>query len=845
MQNKTLYLVDGNSLVYRSFYAIKLSTSKGFPTGAVYGFLNTIKRIKEKYKPDYMAICFDVSRKTHRQEKFKEYKIQRPPVPNFLKVQIPIVKELITYFGIKRIEKEGYEADDLIASIVFRAYRNKWPVMIVTSDKDMYQLIDNDTVCIYNPFKDVIYNYERFTEEFGFVPQRIVDYLSLVGDSVDNIPGAKGIGRVGALSLIKKFGTIEDIFKHLDKIPYKTRSILEKNKENIFLSRDLVKLSDVLEFDCTLEDFKIEEPDYDNIYRICRELEFKSLLKDIPSPKLNINIDVKEGLTSEFRKQVLSQRLLFVHVEGKNCYIFDREKKNVYSASLEEVGDFLANDEIRKVSYDFKRIYHILSGKIFVRNAWFDIMIAAYLLNPSLGDYSLENLCAYFLKVYVKEIPPSSGVYFIAQLYSLLEPKIEENSLDKLLFEIEMPLVEVIAKMEEAGVSIDRIALEELDREVDEKIGDISSQIFKIAETTFNLNSPLQLRRVLFEKLKLPPQKKTKTGYSTDEEVLRKLAVNYPIAKLLLDYRQFSKLKSTYLAPFKQAIGPGSSKIYAVFSQTATQTGRLSSHSPNLQNIPIKEDFTQKIRRIFVPSFKGGCILSSDYSQVELRVLAHFSREDNLIRAFNANTDIHKYTASLLFSKDANDITKREREIAKRVNFGIVYGMSSYGLARELNVSEEEARQFIESYFMRYPKVKEFIDSTIKEAEEKGYVRTIMGRIRYLPDINSSNYELREFSRRQAVNTPIQGTAADIIKMAMVRIYREFERYGFSSRLILQVHDELVFDVEKKELKKVVDIVKYNMENSISLIVPLIANLKVGKNWLELEPLYSNNEIRK
>jgi len=845
MQNKTLYLVDGNSLVYRSFYAMKLSTSKGFPTGAIFGFLNTIKRITEKYNPNYMAICFDVSRKTHRQEKFKEYKIQRPPVPRSLKVQIPIVKELITYFGIKRIEKEGYEADDLIASIAFKAQRNKWPVMIVTSDKDMYQLISDDTVCIYNPFKDVIYNYRQFTKEFGFAPKRIVDYLSLVGDSVDNIPGAKGIGKVGALSLIKKFGAVEDIFNNLDKVSYKTRIILEKNKENIFLSRDLVKLNDVLEVDYNLDDFRIGKPDYNNIYRICRELEFKSFLKDIPPPEFNINIDIKEGLNPEFKRQVLSQRLLFVYVNGEACYVFDKDKDTVYLTSLKEIGDLLSSDEIRKVSYDFKRIYHIFSGKAFVRNAWFDIKIAAYLLNPSLGDYSLDNLCAYFLKVYIREIPPSSCVYFIAQLYSLLEPKIRDNSLDRLLFEIEMPLIRVIAKMEESGVSIDRRALEELDREVDEKIADISSQIFKIAKSQFNLNSPIQLRKVLFEKLRLPPQKKTKTGYSTDEEVLRKLAVNYPVAKLLLDYRQFSKLKSTYLAPFKQAVGPDSSKIYAVFSQTATQTGRLSSHSPNLQNIPIKEEFTQKIRRIFVPSFKDGYILSSDYSQVELRVLAHFSREDNLIKAFNVGADIHKHTAALLFSKDVSEVTKREREIAKRVNFGIVYGMSSYGLAKELSVSEGEARQFIDNYFVRYPKVKEFIDRTIKDVEEKGYVRTIMGRIRYLPDINSPDYELREFSRRQAVNTPIQGTAADIIKRAMVRIHREFERYSLSSRLILQVHDELVFDVDKKELKKVVDIVKYNMENSISLIVPLIANLKVGKNWLELEPLYSNNEIHK
>ncbi len=843
MQNKILYLVDGNSLVYRSFYALRLSTSSGFPTGAIYGFLNTLKKIKERYQPDYMVICFDVSRKTHRQERFKEYKIQRPLMPDSLKVQIPIIKKLITYFGMEILEREGYEADDLIFSLAIKAYENKWKVIVVTSDKDMYQLIIDDNICIYNPSKEAVYNYKRFVEEFGFSPHNIIDYLSLVGDSVDNIPGAKGIGKVSAVNLIKKFGTVEEMFANLDKIPPKIRNILERNKENIFLSKDLIKLTQIQDFDYTLEEFKIKAPDYGNIHRICKKLEFKSLLKGLPSTELNIKINLKQGLSSDFEKRILSKGIFFLYAFEEKYYVFDEDKEITYICNLQEIKKFLMSEEIEKVSYDFKYLYHLVNGDITVKKAWFDTKIAAYLLDPSLGDYSLDNLCAHFLNVYVKEVPIESRVYFIFKLYKLLAPKIEKKGLDVLFFEIEMPLIEVIAQMEKTGVTIDRKALEDFNKEVDKRIKDISSQIFKIANTEFNLNSPVQLRKVLFEDLKLPPQKKTKTGYSTNEEVLKKLSRDYPIAKLFLDYRQFSKLKSTYLSPFIQGIDINSSKIYTKFNQTATQTGRLSSHSPNLQNIPIKEDFAQQVRKVFVPSCKDGCILSSDYSQIELRVLAHFSQEKKLIEAFNNNIDIHGYTASILFSKETTEVTQKDREIAKRVNFGIIYGMSSYGLAKELDISEEEARQFIENYFLRYPKVKDFIDRVIREAESKGYVKTLMGRIRYLPNINSSNYELREFSRRQAVNAPIQGTAADIIKMAMVAIFKDFRKSKLSSHLILQVHDELVFDVERKELKKVVDIVKDNMENIISLRVPLITNLKIGRNWLELKPLFSNNEI--
>jgi len=843
MQDKTLYILDGSSLVYRSFYAISLSTSKGFPTGAVYGFLNTLKKIREHFKPRYMAICFDISRKTHRQEKFKEYKIQRPEMPDPLKIQIPKVKELIKYFGIRYVEKAGYEADDLIYYFALKAYKKGWHATIITSDKDMYQLIRGNRVCVYNPFKDKLYDNDSFREEFGFLPSRIVDYLSLTGDNVDNIPGAKGIGKVGALKLIKSFGTIDNIFNSLDKVSPKMKAVLESNKENIFLSKELIKLMSPPEFSYKLDELKIENPDYKSVYRICQELELKSFIKDIPAPELNIKINVEEG-TSSLLARIFKHKAEVAFYKTDGYYFFlDDDSEVVYKTPLSEAKYILEDENIRKISYDFKKIYNDDSLRVALKSLWFDVKIAAYLLNPSLGDYSLNNLCSQFLKTYVRDIPPQACPYFIFKLYVIFKDKISKQGMDDLFFNIEIPLSRVLADMEKTGVMIDKKSLKELNKEVDLNINNISKEIFKIAKQEFNLNSPKQLRKVLFEELGLPPQKKTKTGYSTDEEVLNKLSREFPVAKLLLEYRQFSKLKSTYLIPFiRQADNP-SSKIHASFNQTATQTGRLSSSSPNLQNIPIREDFAQRIRKVFISSFEGGYILSSDYSQIELRVLAHFSGEDALLDAFRNDKDIHLHTASILFGIDPQKISKKERNIAKRVNFGIIYGMSSYGLARELNITENEARSFINDYFSRYPKVKKFIDSIIEEAHDNGYVKTITGRIRYLPDINSQNRDLKEFSFRQAINTPIQGTAADIIKIAMVNIYRKFEEEGISSKLILQVHDELVFDVNKKELKKVVDIVKDNMENSINLVVPLVANLKIGKNWLELSPLTPNNDI--
>lgn len=837
MSKNILYLIDGNSLVYRSYYAIKLSNSRGFPTGAIFGFLNAMRKILQKYQPQFMAVCFDVSRKTHRQEKFKAYKIQRPPAPDALKMQMPPIKELLCHLGISIVEKENYEADDLISSLTYKAYEKGWNVVIISSDKDMYQLIKDDAVYVYNPVKDVVYDHAHFIDEFGFIPRHIVDYLALVGDSVDNIPGAKGIGKVGALTLIKQFGTIEKIFASLDAVTGKMKTILENNKDNIVLSKELVQLKDYLDADFNLTALKIRECDNDSLYKLCKEMGFKSVLKEIPQAEHETGVVIQEGFAPALKNRILSQKILFFYMAGGTIFVFDDGAKATHKVQYGDIKNMLADHGITKISYGFKQLFLTLDYGSDLRGAWFDIKIAAYLVNATLGDYSLENIVSHFLDTHQREISPSMYTYFIYNLYNVLRKKLNKADLADLFFKVEMPLTEVLARMERNGVTIDRKELGALTEDVERKVEDTTSEIFKIARHDFNLNSPKQLRKVLFEELKLPPQKKTKTGYSTDEEVLKSLSAHHPIAEMLLDYRHLSKLKSTYVGPFMEASSSQASKLHAHFNQTVTATGRLSSSSPNLQNIPIKREFAQQLRKVFVSSFKHGLILSSDYSQIELRILAHFSQEEKLIDAFHNNVDVHTHTASLLFDTAKEHIDRKKREIAKRVNFGIIYGMSSYGLAKELAIGEEEARAFIENYFLRYPKVKLFIEETVKKAKKEGFVTTFLGRRRYLPDIESPNHELREFSRRQAINTPIQGTAADLIKVAMVKIFQALEKENRVSQMVLQVHDELVFDVEKQEFTQVAEIAKFHMEQSLQLSVPIVANIKVGKNWLELEPV--------
>ncbi len=827
MPEETIFLVDGTSICYRSFFAIRLSNSKGFPTGAVYGFYQTLKKLINKYNPVYIGICFDVGRKTFRHEKFTEYKIQRPPLPDGLKTQIPLIKKLIGFLGVALIEKEAFEADDVIATITRKAIKENKKVIIVSSDKDMYQLLENTSVAVYDDTHDRIIDKTNFKDEFGFNPDLIIDYLALAGDSVDNVPGAKGIGKVGATKLVAEFGTIENMFKSIDKISQKTKDILVKEKENIVLSKELVTLGDY-ELNLSWDDFKIKGRNDSEIHRLFQELEFKSLLKDFSGPPLNLKVDIKEEFPKNFLKGRESGELI-LYLEGKNAYLSAEDENTVYKVPAEETKGVLDSSSVKKISYDFKSQLSLSN----IKGSWFDVKIAAYLLDSSLADYTLETLVSHHLGEYTAEIPSETKPYFISRLYKIFYPKLKKYGMEELFFNVEMPLMRILFCMQNWGVKIDLEALNALSKEVEKKLETLKKEIFVLAGKEFNLNSPKQLAAVLFTELKIPPVKKTKTGYSTNEDVLVKLSSKYSIAKIILEFRELNKLTNTYIAPLIEIARERGGRLHAEFNQTETATGRLSSSSPNLQSIPVKGVFSTQLRKSFIPSFEKGLILCGDYSQVELRILAHFSRDENLKSAFSEGRDIHRYTAALLFGIKEGKVDDYQRSLAKKINFGIIYGMSAYGLSKELNIGIQEAEIFINDYFKRYPKVQSWIQGVYATVEKEGYVSTILGRRRYLPDFKSSNPQASEFAMRQAVNTPIQGSCADLIKLAMVRINEELEKNKLETKLIMQIHDELVFDVPKNEFEAIKKIVKHNMEESIKLNVPLEVNLEAGPNWGE------------
>ncbi|MBU0693246.1 MAG: DNA polymerase I [Candidatus Omnitrophica bacterium] len=831
MSKDTIYLVDGTSICYRSFFAIKLSTREGVPTGAVYGFFKTLRKIISQHKPTHVGICFDVSRKTFRQEKFKEYKIQRPPCPDGLRAQIPLIKKLIHLLGVALIEKEGFEADDIIASFSKRAAKDNLSTVIVSPDKDVYQLIDGNRVVVYNPNQEKFLNEDDFVKEFGFAPVSMVDYLSLAGDSADNIPGAKGIGKVGAAKLIKSFATVENIFDNLDQTLPNLREVLIRNRENIFLSKELIKLS-FPDLNLTWQDLKIKEPNYTEIYKMFRELEFNALLREIPLPPSNLKIKVREKISLSSLEELKKDKVIFF-IKEEQAYVFNDKETCVHKIKLENIKNLLEDEKVEKISYDFKQ-QMVALGDIAIKGAWFDVKVAAYLINPSFPDYTLPTLAACYLEDFA-EISPEAAPCFIYQLYQVLSPKLKEQALGELFFNVEMPLVYVLTDMQRYGVKVDIVVLESLLSEVKKKLASVEEEIFNIAGKKFNLNSPKALRVVLFQELKMPSFKKTKTGYSTNEAVLEKLSSQYEIARFLLEYRHLNKLKTTYILPLMEQVRLKGGRLHAQFNQTSTQTGRLSSSSPNLQSIPVKGEFSSHLRKAFISSFKGGNILCGDYSQIELKILAHFSGEDYLIEAFKKNRDIHRYTASLLFGIQESEVADTQRDLAKKVTYSIIYGMSSYGLSEELKITPTQAQRFIEDYFLRYPKVKDYIQRVYEEAAKDGFVKTILGRKRNLPDFNSPNLNLREFSRRCAINTPIQGSCADIIKVAMVKIYKEFKQENLGAKLIIQIHDELVFDVPMQECEMVAGIVKRNMEESIKLTVPIEVNLKIGRNWAEMK----------
>lgn len=790
-----------------------------------------------------MAACFDVSRDTFRKAKFADYKIQRPPMPDGLSSQISLIKEIVAAYGIAIFEKEGYEADDVIATLTHQARVRGIPVVIVSADKDILQLV-GDGVTVFSPHKDegVFYDRKLIQERFGIGPERIADIMALMGDATDNIPGVAGIGEKTAVELIREFGSLDGLLGATARLkPQRLKKAVEEGREKIRLNRELVTLDNSLDLDFDLEALRIKDADQDKLFRIFKALEFKALLKDLhlsqgPSiPKEAMTIPDKElpGFIKGAKEVIL-------YGQGRAGILFCVKDECLRLDSLgENARLMLADPGVSKVGHDLKALKVSLAREGFIlEGLYFDTMIAGYLIDPS-RNYNLADLAWDYLESPVKAdtLTGAQAVGLIVRLKPVLEQELQRRELSKLFSGTEMPLVEVLAAMELTGIKIDVKVLEGLSRDLEKRLIRLIEEIYALSGNQFNINSPKQLRDILFEKLQLPVVKRSKTGPSTDEEVLKKLASRHKLPQLLLEYRQLMKLKNTYIDTLPELIDKGTGRIHTSFNQAVTETGRLSSSQPNLQNIPIKTDIGRNIRRAVVAFDKGSLLISCDYSQIELRLLAHLSEDDNLITAFEHNQDIHKATAALIYGLAENDVSEEMRDTAKRVNFGIVYGLTSFGLSRDLGIPPAEAQSFIDAYFLRYPRVQVYLNAQIAQARKEGFVATILGRRRYIAEINNKNQGIRQVAERQAINAPIQGSASDMIKMAMVQIHNRIREKGLKTEMIIQVHDELVFNVPEPETDSSVPLIRESMENIMKLKVPVRVDIKKGANWLDMEEI--------
>jgi len=862
MSVSRLFLIDAHAICYRSFFAIKeLRNTKGQATNAVYGFVAALKKILREYQPQYLAVCFDMKGKTLRQEKYAEYKIQRPAMPDDLISQIPIIKDIVAAYNLPVIEMEGYEADDIIATVARRFKDDDLEIVIVSDDKDMFQLV-NDRVKILSSRQDGIMGMAQAQQVLGFNPRLIPDYLALAGDQVDNIPGVKGIGEVSAKNLLAQYGSLKEILNHADELkPERVRQAISAQKDMAYLSYSLALLEDKAPVEFELEKMRVVSPQESRLRDIFTEMEFRKFAADLDLTSTEVveKVAVKritdEAEWASWSKVAAKDKYFSFYCEALSVpgeiapprKIFLSGKSGKVYEILTDNQDWLAelwqNSEVVKVTDDIKEQLKRLAPETVFKGQVFDVMLAGYLASPSRGNYDLTGLAWEYLKKNVPQDPepePALNVMITAELYPLMAEELKKRDLVKLFDELEVPLAFVLSKMEQEGVSIDEKLLSRLSSETSKRIDALTKDLYALAGEEFNLNSPKQLSHILFEKLKLPAVKKTKTGFSTDEGVLLKLAQGHELPAKLLEYRQLSKLRSTYIDALPKLVNPATGKVHASFNQAVAETGRLSSSNPNLQNIPIRTDLGRQIRGAFIPSVtsaKDRVIISADYSQIELRILAHLSGDENLKKAFANNEDIHAYTAAQVLDVKESEVDAEMRNRAKRVNFGIIYGMSAFGLAKDLGISNKEAQDFIDRYFIRYPDVKKFMDNEIVKCKKLGYVTTILNRRRYIPDINSPNIGLRQFAERQAINTPVQGSAADMIKLAMIEIAAELEKGKFASRMIITVHDELVFDAVLSEEKRLTAMIRERMENTMPLSVPIVVSLKKGKNWLETEKI--------
>ena len=850
---KKVVLIDGNNLLFRSYYATlysgaSMTTKDGFPTNALYGFVNMINKIVNEEKPEYIAVAFDIG-KTFRHEKYDYYKGKRDETPEDLKKQFPVAKKILSAMGIKYFELEGYEADDIIGTFSKKISElEEYTGLIVSSDKDLLQLITDDVEVKLLKQKDYIrMNKEEFFNTYGLEPIKMIDLKSLMGDASDNIPGVKGIGEKTALKLLQEYGSLDGVYQNIDSIKGATQKKLIEDKENAYMSYDVATIYKEVPIDTELEHLKYQKEDTEELINIYNDLGFHSFLKKTHIPKETKKIDYTI-ITNLNKIKLNSDVAINLELDYDNYHLANIIGLSIYNdnISIYIKGEDLVNTDFLKginiYTYNYKKLYSIFKRKeLYIPICTFDTMLAGYLLNYSVKDdlaYLANNL-DYEIPIYDKkeELTEEEHIkrsieksIFIYNSYNDLKDKMIEHNVIDLYNNIELPLSTVLAKMELNGISVDSKILEDMKIEIKNQIDIITEEIYKQAGTEFNISSPKQLGEILFEKLNLPGAKKNKTGYVTDANALSKL-IDYPIVRLILEYRMLNKLYTTYIEGILSSISEDG-KIHTIYTQALTRTGRLSSIEPNLQNIPVRTELGRMIRKASVPE-TNSLIMSSDYSQIELRIFAHLSEEKQLIDAFNHHIDIHTKTAMDIFKVSEIDVTKNMRRQAKAVNFGILYGISPYGLAEDIGISPKEAKKFIETYFETYPGIKDYMNKTIEKAHIDGYVTTIMNRTRTIEELSSSNYMQRSMGERMALNTPIQGSSADILKKAMIEIDKSFVEKNLKSTMLLQVHDELIFNVANEEKEIVETLVKTIMENTIKLSVPLEVDIEFGNNWYE------------
>jgi DNA polymerase I len=893
MNCKEIYLIDGSAYIYRAYHALApLHNSHGLPTHAVYGFTTILRRILRERQPEYLAVAFDTKGPVFRHRIYSDYKANRPPMPDDLAAQIPYVREIVRSYNILALEHDDQEADDMIASATRRLAGEECKIVIVSGDKDLLQLV-SDKVALWDPMNDRTMDPETVRKKYGLEPSQLLDFFALTGDSSDNVPGVPGVGPKTAEKLIREYGTLENLFAAVDTMKTsRLRDNLLSHRDEAFLSRDLIRLNLEADVPGNRERYRLGKPDADALRTLLSELEFYSLLKsDVPPAKVDTG-----GFSLVQTRRQLEE--LVSSLAGAQQIVLDTETSSLDPLTTDLVGlsicetrdrvwyipcghrdvdaDLVADqltvreitDGLRplleksglpKIGHNIKFDLAVLAlphnGGIFLAPPLYDTMVAAWLIDPGRRSYKLDDLCLEFdvqmtsfaevvggdkredsftrVKLDQARDYCCEDAYGTSLLFEAQRPQLESLGLWDLFVELECPLIPVLAEMERTGIMVDMGILEDLSVEFGRKLEELEKDIYRSAGMEFNANSPQQLGEILFEKLNLPRGRKTKTGYSTDVKVLERLGQHHELPQLILNYRNLAKLKSTYVDKLSAMARKTGGRVYTSFNQCGTATGRLSSSNPNLQNIPVRTEDGQRIRSAFIAA-PGYLLLAGDYSQIDLRVLAHYSGDQALREAFRAGEDIHRQTAAEIFFVAPGLITPEMRRVAKTINFGIVYGMSSFGLSSQLNISRREAQIFIDRYFDHYRGIKIFMEAIVEKAKKDGYVSTLLGRRRILPDINHANRTRREFAERTAINTPIQGTAADIIKLAMLRADRELHRRKLGARLILQVHDELVLEVPEEELPATRELLQAAMENVVSLDVPLVVNLAVNTSLAKL-----------